>query len=398
MRRGFAILLLFLLFPLLACAELTRIEHTEGNLRWRDYVNEAGEVTFNEEAGYATIQQTLDGQGNVLREFYFDEQGEPIAKSQGYYGLSRIFNDNKQCVEFTYLDERGEPMIISSGYAMVKRSYNENGKIETEMYFDTDGKPKRLGSGQYGVRRGYNADGKNDVTTYLDADGQPVFIYQGYCTVKREYDEEGRTAFYWYYDTKGLPKRLNGGQYGARLVYENGKHVKTVPIDLNGRDVFILDEYLKKQPLLVSCAAVVLLALAFLLPRRGKKALLAAYVLFVFYMTLLGRESGAQKSNMQLFWSYRQLFVNRNITLSVLENIVLFIPLGTLLCLIWPHPASVLPAVVLTVFIESAQYFFRLGLCELDDVFGNTLGALVGWAFAAFVLTMGQRIRKKRKT
>ena len=37
-------------------------------------------------------------------------------------------------------------------------------------------------------------------------------------------------------------------------------------------------------------------------------------------------------------------------------------------------------AVALSAAIEISQYIFTLGLCELDDVICNTVGAVIGFA------------------
>jgi len=48
-------------------------------------------------------------------------------------------------------------------------------------------------------------------------------------------------------------------------------------------------------------------------------------------------------------------------------------------------------AIGLSFFIEGLQYFFGLGLCELDDVIGNSLGAWLGW----FCFYEGMKLRGK---
>jgi len=138
-----------------------------------------------------------------------------------------------------------------------------------------------------------------------------------------------------------------------------------------------------------------------------------AYFVFTFY----GRAAGASASiDLRPFWSWRASlsldgFVVRverpDLLLEIVPNFLLYVPLGCLLpvaldaggapCrggrgLGGPRGDSgacgdvrcaagevVLVSLALSVSTELAQALLRMGLCELDDVFGNVAGALVGY-------------------
>lgn len=76
---------------------------------------------------------------------------------------------------------------------------------------------------------------------------------------------------------------------------------------------------------------------------------------------------------------------------QVTANILLFFPEGFFGALllkdrnkpVWP---MVLFGFLLSVGIEAAQYYWQLGFAELDDVFSNTLGTVLG-ALAAKILS-----------
>lgn len=71
-------------------------------------------------------------------------------------------------------------------------------------------------------------------------------------------------------------------------------------------------------------------------------------------------------------------------------NIVMFLPLGILLPLlhdrfkkaVW----TILAGMLLTLSIETFQYFTGLGVFEFDDLFNNTLGAIIGYGLTMSVL------------
>ncbi len=54
--------------------------------------------------------------------------------------------------------------------------------------------------------------------------------------------------------------------------------------------------------------------------------------------------------------------------------------------------------VALSLLVEITQYIFRLGLCELDDLVCNSLGAVVGyWLFLLSSVVLGKHKMKVTK-
>ena len=109
----------------------------------------------------------------------------------------------------------------------------------------------------------------------------------------------------------------------------------------------------------------------------------------LFYATLGDRsvEQGI-RVEMELFHSYREVWNGGNpeIFRSNFMNMVLFYPGGLLLVLLLPQKwplwfrciLTVVLLVPISVWIETVQYRFAFGRCEIDDVFHNTAGALLG--------------------
>lgn len=128
--------------------------------------------------------------------------------------------------------------------------------------------------------------------------------------------------------------------------------------------------------------------------RRGKfdKVQRAAcIVLFIWsamvlLFTVLGRRSHddyTSNYNLQLFNCYRQIFVEHDQSMleSVLQNILMFIPIGFTLSVIFIEHRFLIPFAVsfgLSLFIETCQLLLQSGLFELDDLFNNTIGGLIG--------------------
>lgn len=159
-----------------------------------------------------------------------------------------------------------------------------------------------------------------------------------------------------------------------------------------------------QQALLVAVfAAAVGIVVLFLAARRHKQnygeevpfpwlrsilvLLLIAYLAVVMLVTVRGRGYYTGSGNFHLFRAWREAWnsFSERSWLNVLLNIALFVPLGFFLPLIWKRLRSwylLLPIGFLSsLLIEVSQYLTGSGLFDVDDLFTNTLGAMIGfWA------------------
>ena len=130
--------------------------------------------------------------------------------------------------------------------------------------------------------------------------------------------------------------------------------------------------------------------------------LLVGWAVVTVFVTLLRSEPNefaARQCNLQLFLAWREAYqrFTLQIWLNVLLNIALFVPLGVLLPLLWKPfrkwYAALGAGFGVSLLIELAQLFTGSGMCDVDDLFTNTLGAMLGWCAAMFVLALRQKSR-----
>lgn len=97
------------------------------------------------------------------------------------------------------------------------------------------------------------------------------------------------------------------------------------------------------------------------------------------------RESGDARTNFVLFSYADRFLTEQSVRVGVINNIWLFVPLGTGLYRIIQKKWVLLVPFVMSVAIETAQYITGLGIAEFNDVFGNTMGGWIGvltaWAW-----------------
>lgn len=331
--------------------------------------------------GYSTIVRT-QVDGRVSDDFYYDLNGQQVQCSGGYYGLHRGFNTEGQNTSLTFLDKDGHAVCISSGYTSKTYQRDRNGTVVGEQYFDTEGNPVRSLLGQYGELYQHNEQGYISQITYLDADGNPAPTNAGYTILKRTYHRDGTADTDMYFDANGNPKALSKGQYGIK---RSGK--VNLLLDRNGNVMPCVDNLLNGFPCMVVVFGCVVCLLMIVLPKSLSVVLTIVYVAFILYETLMFRELGDARTNFLLF-SYAGKFLKEQaVRVGVINNIWLFIPLGTGLYRWFQKKWVLLLPFVMSVAIETTQYITGLGIAEFDDVFGNTMGGWIGVLAAYTMMT-----------
>lgn len=342
-------------------------EYDEKNRNFRiTYLGDDGEPVITSD-GYAVFERTYNELGKVAFERYYDREGQPVEGTNGTYGLYREYDLNSRNYRITYLGADDRPAVNTSGYAVLVRTYNASDLIEYERYYDATGNPAALSSGAYGIYKEYDQNGQMVLTTYLGTGDEPIINRFGYATMKKDGSVET------YYDTDGNPIALIYGQYASRN--DGGK---VVYLDREGKEIFVLSKWLHENPL-----AVIFFGAALLIVcgkwSKARGVLVALYIVFILYMTLLYRNEGDSRARLELFWSYRQYLTSRSMRLEILYNIWLFVPLGAFL---YPNRKLWLAGILLSMGIEAVQYYTGVGLCEWDDVISNGLGTLIGYYLA----------------
>ena len=128
------------------------------------------------------------------------------------------------------------------------------------------------------------------------------------------------------------------------------------------------------------------------------------YVILIYCATVIFREYSENVGHdFTPFWSYEAIGNGRNDLLAEnTMNVVVFVPVGILTALVIYNKLKVFKVglfiVALGLFISSSiealQFFLKRGFLELDDVFHNTLGCLIG--FMIVVIIKGIWLLQKR--
>lgn len=124
--------------------------------------------------------------------------------------------------------------------------------------------------------------------------------------------------------------------------------------------------------------------------RLGNGLVFLGIMVAAFYMTVCTRGQGGGGVVLIPFQSFQEAKVQPELYREMLMNVFLFVPLGLSLPFVlgkgrWTPFLTVVLTLAFSAGIEYLQYRYSLGLCEVDDVIMNTLGAFLGtrahWLF-----------------
>ena len=272
---------------------------------------------------------------DYVRTDYVDSEGNiSFAGDKGYATVIKTKQDGHVVLE-QYFDEKGQLTVLPAGYAQIFRVYEGDLNIEI-IYLDIRNQPVVVSSGYDTIRRTYTEAGKADIDTYWIGD-QQVRRKEGYWQYQISYDKSSRICEVRYLDLEGNPVRNTSGYALVRRTY-----IAPATIDM------YFDEDLKPA--------------ASTLGQYGEMTETVDGTIITTYLDAAGEP-------------------DNTIRQDILNNIWLFVPIGA--ALYDPkHRLRWFWAVLLSVGIEVLQYFFGIGLCELDDVFSNGLGAIIGYVTA----------------
>ncbi len=127
---------------------------------------------------------------------------------------------------------------------------------------------------------------------------------------------------------------------------------------------------------------------------------LVAYIAALFFLTLY-RFSGGIEINLHLFRAWREAWNGAalKLWLNVILNVFMFAPMGVLLPLVFQRfrkwYLTVGAGFAVSIGIEVLQLILRRGICDVDDLFCNTLGTALGYCVVMGISSAFKKQGKK---
>ncbi len=108
----------------------------------------------------------------------------------------------------------------------------------------------------------------------------------------------------------------------------------------------------------------------------------AEYILLGYLSTVVFRlPKEVAEIRTELFWGYKNGFHDGTTFSENFLNVLFFIPIGFLFCLlVRKHKVgfTLLVGLGFSLVIELSQYFFKRGAFDVDDLINNTIGTFIG--------------------
>ena len=182
-----------------------------------------------------SVEQKKNPHGEVIRETFVDEEGNPVmADDTAYCYAEHRYNSFPCRVETTFHDLEGNHVNTAQGYATIKYKWSGVGLYLEKSYYDLDGnlvlcedgyatekyeyqgiRLKKIGyydtEGNPVCKKGSWASMVNTIDTekgyvikveYFDENGEYMLCEDGYAYVEREYNKNQKLKE-GFYDTQG---------------------------------------------------------------------------------------------------------------------------------------------------------------------------------------------------
>ena len=131
---------------------------------WYDH---AGNKVKGED-GYVTRLRVMSG-NRTTSVAWLDEEGNGIPIGDDlYYRVEYTYDKAGNVNREKYYDQDGQPMLCRDGYAIVYREFDKFNRVVYEKYFGTDGFATTLEDGAVSRRFEYDDDGNLIRTTKYD--------------------------------------------------------------------------------------------------------------------------------------------------------------------------------------------------------------------------------------
>lgn len=171
--------------------------------------------TEKEMASYTTEYDyslgTLEKDRRIKAQFFFNENGNSIAKKTGEAGWRDKFDDYGRQIERTYFGTNGLPVMTKYGFATRQMFYDETTGMETNrVLLDADGtviQPKTMEKKKYSWKPHYDEAGSLIKETYESEDGTlgRDSLWSKASSIEYQYDSNGMETNRVYRGIHGEP-------------------------------------------------------------------------------------------------------------------------------------------------------------------------------------------------
>jgi len=214
------------------------------------YYNAANRLFAPKQDKYAMIRYKYDNKGNQIENSFFNEKDTPVCKSDGYATHKSEFDPMSRIIRQTYFDENGQPtkpsvmvpevlvkydirgnriyiaaadghgnLIVNpqTGWAVQRSVYDIRGRLLENSVYDKFDKPCLSKDNVYKVTNAYNTRGKATEYNYYGVDN--TLRKENFAILRNKYDERGILIEQTYFNYLDKPVDAHGIVH--KIIYKN---------------------------------------------------------------------------------------------------------------------------------------------------------------------------------
>ena len=217
---------------------MVTVRDEKGNILEERYYDANGKLTLHKNK-YAMIRRTFNEKNKQMSIAYLDTEGRLTSMNKNPYAeIIYDYDGNGNKIRESFYDVNLRPVNNSAGKATTLWVYNQDSKVMSEAYYDADGNPKELKAGYASMVYSYNDDYTVQTIAYLDKNGAPAETTRArpYSQLRKTYDKLTNLVIKEeYLDADGKPTRNRSLVYGKVSEYDgSGRLVRDYTVDAQG--------------------------------------------------------------------------------------------------------------------------------------------------------------------
>lgn len=173
----------------------------------------------------------------------------------------------------------------------------------------------------------------------------------------------------------------------------------------------MIDSYLENLPFAFfeGTGSILIASFVVFIAFKGRKnglrytavVALLEYIILLYCSTVICRNTQLErKYDFHPFWTYFAIMEGKELYISeAIMNVIAFIPLGLLLgcsfhSITWWRTFII--GFLLSLGIETLQFWYMRGFSEVDDVMHNTMGCMIGYGIYYILRYVYEKFSKRR--
>lgn len=171
--------------------------------------------------------------------WYYGLNGELVINIEGYAHATRFFDERGNFSRIEYYGLDGKLTLNKKGYAINTYQFDEVGNLTSQRYFDTQNQPCLTVNGFHEEALTFDRYGNALSSRYLDTKGNFVINERGFSSEVRTYDKWGNVTQNAFFGTKGEPIASKEG-FHSRIATFIGRNMSTEIKFLDTNDQLVL--------------------------------------------------------------------------------------------------------------------------------------------------------------